>query len=259
MTQKTVTVLSEIFATHGFPRVLVSDNGPQFMSAEFEEFLQQNNIVHYKSPPYHPSSNGLAENMVKNVKNHLKKDLPDSQINISCSISTFLSTYRNTPHTVTNKSPSDLILIQAQRTRLSLISPDVSQRVKEQLQPKPRQQESKSRGFCVGDSVLVRDLRPGARNKWQNGTITAVLGGPRYQVDINGQHSRQVHVDHLQPGIRKDTVTLTDQLMDTPDTDGHDSSPVPSDTVVDSTSATEPLRRSTRLITPTRRLIEEID
>ena len=52
MTQKTITVLNEIFATHGFPRVLVSDNGPQFTSSEFEEFLQQNNIIHYKSPPY---------------------------------------------------------------------------------------------------------------------------------------------------------------------------------------------------------------
>ena len=110
--------------------------------------------------------------------------------------------------------------------------------------------------------MLVRDLRPGVHDKWQNGTITAVLGGPRYQVDINGQHSRQVHIDHLQPGIRQDTVTLTDQLMDIPDTDGYNSSPVPSDTVVDPTSTittTEPLRRSTYLITPTQRLIEEID
>ena len=149
--------------------------------------------------------------MVKNVKNHLKKDLSDSRINISCSISTFLSTYRNTCHTVTNKSPSDLILIQALQTRLSLIPSNVFQRVKEQLQPKPRQQESKSREFCVGDSVLVRDLHPSTHDKWKNGTITALLGGSRYQVNINGQHSRQVHIDHLQPGIHKDTITLIDQ------------------------------------------------
>ena len=115
-TRKTINVLSEIFATHGFPRVLVSDNGPQFTSTEFEEFLQQNDIIHYKSPPYHPSSNGLAENMVKNVKQHLKRDLPSSKSDISSSVSTFLRTYRNVPHTVTNKSPADLILIQAPQT-----------------------------------------------------------------------------------------------------------------------------------------------
>ena len=89
-----------------------------------------------------------------------------------------------------------------------------------------------------------------------------MLGGPRYQVDINRQHSRQVHIDHLQPGIHRDTVTLTDRSTDVPETDEHDSSPAPSDTVVNSTSTTtttEPLRRSSCLIIPTRRLIEEID
>ena len=122
------------------------------------------------------------------------------------------------------------------------------------MQPKPRQQEPKRHEFCVGDSVHVRGLWLGVHNKWQNGTITAVLGGPRYQVYINGQHSRQVHIDHLQPGIHKDTITVTDQLMEISDTDGHDSSPVPSDTVVDSKlmiTTAEQLRRSTRLITPT--------
>ena len=97
-TQKTINVLSEIFATHGFPRVLVSDNGPQFTSAEFEELLRENDIIHYKSPPYHPASNGSTQNMVKNVKHHLKKDLPASKVNISHSVSTFLGTYRNIPH-----------------------------------------------------------------------------------------------------------------------------------------------------------------
>ena len=97
----------------------------------------------------------------------------------------------------------------------------------------------------------------------QNGIITVVFGGSRYQVDVSGQHFRQVHIDHLQPGIHKDTARLTNQLTDIPETDDHDSSPAPLDTVVDSTLATtttESLRRSTRhLIIPTQRLIEEID
>ena len=63
-----IEVLQDVFATHGFPRLLVSDNGPQFTSEEFGSFLHSHNIVHHKSPPYHPATNGLAENMVKNVK-----------------------------------------------------------------------------------------------------------------------------------------------------------------------------------------------
>jgi len=57
-TQMTVNVLSNIFVTHGFPRILVSDNGLQFTSVEFADFSLQNNIVHYRSPPYHPSTMG---------------------------------------------------------------------------------------------------------------------------------------------------------------------------------------------------------
>ena len=60
----------------------------------------------------------------------------------------------------------------------------------------------------------------------------------RYRVYISGQHFRQAHIDHLQPGIHKDTATLTDQLTAMLKTDEHNSSPALSDTVVDSTSAT---------------------
>ena len=71
--RRTITVLSDIFAMFGLPQMLVSDNAPQFVSAEFEDFLHQNHITHRASPPYHLSPNGIAENMVKNVKYHLKK------------------------------------------------------------------------------------------------------------------------------------------------------------------------------------------
>ena len=42
----TIRVLRNIFATHGLPVQLVSDNGPPFSSAEFEAFMKQNGIHH---------------------------------------------------------------------------------------------------------------------------------------------------------------------------------------------------------------------
>ena len=50
------------------PIIVVSDNGPPFTSAQFDAFMKGNGILHKRVPPYHPSSNGLAENFVKTVK-----------------------------------------------------------------------------------------------------------------------------------------------------------------------------------------------
>ena len=41
----------EIFSTHGLPRTIVSDNGTNFTSTEFEQFMAQNGIKHIKRHP----------------------------------------------------------------------------------------------------------------------------------------------------------------------------------------------------------------
>ena len=61
--ERTVDILSTIFARNGLPQQLVSDNGPQFVSEEFREFLRFN-----ESAPYHPATNGLAERFVHTFK-----------------------------------------------------------------------------------------------------------------------------------------------------------------------------------------------
>ena len=121
-TQHTIEVLSEIFAIHGLPRVLVTDNGPQFTAKEFAEFLKTNCIVHRTSAPYHPATNGLAENMVKNVKHWLRKQ---DKGPLAVSITEFLRTYRNVPHTGTSKSPSEIIFGRSVRTRISMVLPNM--------------------------------------------------------------------------------------------------------------------------------------
>ena len=48
--------------------VVVSDNGSQFCSAEFGNFLKNNGVKHVRVAPYYAASNGLAERMVQSFK-----------------------------------------------------------------------------------------------------------------------------------------------------------------------------------------------
>jgi hypothetical protein len=56
--ERTIAALRSLFATHGLPEQLVSDNGRQFASEEFQQFCKTNGIKHILVAPYHPSSNG---------------------------------------------------------------------------------------------------------------------------------------------------------------------------------------------------------
>ena len=69
----TVDRLRQTFSTQGLPEIIVSDNGSNFTSKEFETFLKLNGIKHITTAPYHPVSNGLTEKAVQTVKEGIKK------------------------------------------------------------------------------------------------------------------------------------------------------------------------------------------
>ena len=69
----TVDRLRQTFSTQGLPEIIVSDNGSNFTSKEFETFLKLSGIKHITTAPYHPASNGLAERAVQTVKEGIKK------------------------------------------------------------------------------------------------------------------------------------------------------------------------------------------
>jgi len=60
--------LEEVFSRLGNPQEIQSDNGPQFISKEFEDFLAAKNIAHKKSAVYNPFQNGLVEVLNRTFK-----------------------------------------------------------------------------------------------------------------------------------------------------------------------------------------------
>lgn len=63
-----------IFARHGIPSELLSDNGPQFSSERFSEFAARWGFTHTTSSPRYAQSNGEAERAVRTVKGLLQKE-----------------------------------------------------------------------------------------------------------------------------------------------------------------------------------------
>ena len=110
----TIQALRTLFTQFGFPKTIVSDNGPQFVAREFEDFCKANGIQHVRVAPYHPASNGLAERAVCTFKEGLKKQTTGS---LSDHITRLLFEYCRTRHTITGISPAELMFGRPIRSR----------------------------------------------------------------------------------------------------------------------------------------------
>ncbi|MFG1588194.1 DDE-type integrase/transposase/recombinase [Staphylococcus aureus] len=92
-TSSTLIELNRMFARYGNPKTLVSDNGTQFTSTEFQRFCQENMVNHIRIPPFNPQSNGQAERFVDTFKRTFQK-LKGEGVTETV-IQKFLSTYRS--------------------------------------------------------------------------------------------------------------------------------------------------------------------
>lgn len=96
-TFNTLNKLREVFSRFGFAETVVTDNGSAFTAEAFQNFCKENGLKHITTPPYHPASNGQAENWVKSVKIALKKLLAEQSGNMEVSLLRYLFDYRATP------------------------------------------------------------------------------------------------------------------------------------------------------------------
>jgi len=99
--QNIIKFFSSIFSCHGIPDELISDNGLQYCSQKFKDFVKRYGFCHTTSSPYYPQGNGLAGRTVKTIKALFSKS------NDHCLA---LLTYRATPFPWCGLSTSELLM-----------------------------------------------------------------------------------------------------------------------------------------------------
>jgi len=77
--KKTCTALNTIFQRIGIPRVVISDNGTNFVSNLNKVFFESFGIELQNSTPGHPEGNSLAERVVQNIKKMLHHTISSSK------------------------------------------------------------------------------------------------------------------------------------------------------------------------------------
>lgn len=162
--KETIATLEKMFATHGIPEHVKSDNGSAFRGNEFKQYSQEKGFHHHKITPRWPEANGLAENFMKNIGKLVKTATSEGK-DWRKEIYVFLGKYRATPHPSTGVTPQSMLFGREIRSKLPQIMPStISQEIRDrERREKEKQKEkaderrnTKEHKINPGDIVLVR-------------------------------------------------------------------------------------------------------
>ena len=185
-TEITIAGIDALFTIWGLPKTLVSDNGPQFASADFANWCRSNGIVHLTSAPFLPPSNGEAERLEGVFKRAMQRYVVEEGVEKDHAAREFLREYRSTPHRTTGRTPAELMLGRQFRTRLSFLQPDLPHVEKKQQ---------------VANHVFIRNYGVNRRVKWVPGRVTSSMGTSMFNVQcVDGVHRR--HVDQMRQRVK---------------------------------------------------------
>ena len=177
-----VAQLKSVFEEHGIPSKLVTDNGPQYSSAAFQEFSRNYGFVHVSSSLLYPQSNGMSERTVQTVKDLLQKckeSGQDPHLAMLC--------LRSTPLSHDLPSPAELLNGQVYQTNLPAVSkPSLSANGDINVKLQLRQDKQKVQFDKTAQQPLhplfpedrVRVLDP-ATSTWKPGIVQGVASTPR--------------------------------------------------------------------------------
>ncbi|XP_018406585.1 PREDICTED: uncharacterized protein K02A2.6-like [Cyphomyrmex costatus] len=224
-TGQTVTAFKRWISVHGVPRILETDNGPQFASAEFKEFTKSWNIEHRTSSPRFPRSNGLAERAVQAVKYLFRKCTIDKS-----DIYEALLNIRNVPRNSVFGSPVQRLFSRQTRTPMptteTILRPKIQENVQEELE-RHRMIQKK-----YADPQHHRSLEPGntvrvyqENRNWIPGQVITKRSEPR-SYDVQLQSTASLPSEPMQevrpppPEVIPDVPATSQPTADIPPSSG---------------------------------------
>lgn len=216
---QTIKELRKVFSVHGIPEQMVSDNGPQFSSAEFSQFCKVNGVKHIRVSPYHPASNGLAERFVQTFKKAMKRGVK-SGLSFDMHLASFLLSYRTTAHGTTDAPPCMLLMGRSLRTRLDMLRPDTGARVLEKQVQQKQQHDTHAyeRTLHIGQSVVARAFSGSSR--WLPGVVTRQLGPLTYLIQLTDGTVWRRHLDQLRARGDASEIEPTEGETELPQKEG---------------------------------------
>ena len=143
---RTIEKLRVVFATHGLPRKVVTNNGPSFTSEEFQSFMSANGITHILRATDSLKEPSRLSNEVSSAP---------QEIQFKLQISLYLSYYPT--H---NNRRFFGIIGRRPRSRFERLFPDMQKQVqqKRSKQAMPHDNSKPLRNIAVGDLVYTRDF-----------------------------------------------------------------------------------------------------
>eukprot|EP00057_Strongylocentrotus_purpuratus_P018713 XP_011673187.1 PREDICTED: uncharacterized protein K02A2.6-like [Strongylocentrotus purpuratus] len=196
-TMAVISSLKEIFAVHGIPDLVVSDNGPQFANENFRKLAEEYGFVHTTSSPRYPQANGEAERGVRTVKALLKKN-DDIQL--------ALLSYRASP-LQNGLAPCELLMGRRLQTQVPTLPHMLLPRVQQPDLTTVREKEEKYRS----DQMMTYNRRHDSRElpELQPGDSVWIRDQSRYgKVTQKAQQPRSYHVQTEHGTVRRNRRAL---------------------------------------------------
>lgn len=163
--------LEPIFIRLGYPRTVTLDNGRQFISTKFQDLCKKHGIALRYGTPYWPQENGLVERQNRSLLKRLKISY-NSGRDWKKDLNDYLMMYYTTPHSVTGKTPTELLMKRTIRSKIpqlgdvetQVLDTDFTERdgISKQKGKDSADESRKAKvSSCeVGDTVWMKNLLP---------------------------------------------------------------------------------------------------
>ncbi|XP_043191558.1 uncharacterized protein K02A2.6-like [Amphibalanus amphitrite] len=170
-----IRILATVWSREGYPDELVTDNGTQFTSREFQSYLKQRGIRHLRSSVYWPRGNGAVERFNRTLKSWFIAAVNQSEVPFQQYLQLQLARYRSSPHCSTGRAPSELLHGRIMRLQLPVFAqqpppdPIVRLRVEKQQRRNKRAYDARHATrrtrISVGDWVRPKKQVHGSKRR----------------------------------------------------------------------------------------------